>query len=99
MKYEVEQKFPVDNLQAVESRLGELGAEVSDARVEVDVGYYVAGRCVVEVGSGKLDAKGRPTWVPLGEIDGKRSAEFRLPRESRHLRRHLPGRPEDNCMP
>lgn len=55
---------------------------LTDARVEVDVGHYVAGRCVVEVGSGKSDAKGRMTWVALGEIDGKRSAEFRLPSES-----------------
>lgn len=39
MKYEVEQKFPVDNLRAVEKRLGELGAEIADARVEVDR-YY-----------------------------------------------------------
>lgn len=39
MKYEVEQKFPVDNLQAVETRLGELGAGIADERVEVDC-YY-----------------------------------------------------------
>ncbi len=39
MKYEVEQKFPVDNLHAIENRLGELGAEISDERVEVDR-YY-----------------------------------------------------------
>ena len=39
MKYEVEQKFPVDNLRAVEERLGELGAEITDERVEVDR-YY-----------------------------------------------------------
>ncbi|MBN2295651.1 MAG: class IV adenylate cyclase [Pirellulales bacterium] len=36
MKYEAEQKFPVDNLQDVESRLGELGAEVTGERIEVD---------------------------------------------------------------
>ncbi len=39
MKYEVEQKFPVDNLQDVETRLAELGAEVAAERVEVDR-YY-----------------------------------------------------------
>jgi adenylate cyclase class 2 len=39
MKYEAEQKFPVDNLEAVEKRLGELGAEVTGERIEVDR-YY-----------------------------------------------------------
>ncbi len=39
MKYEVEQKFPVDNLRAVEERLGEMGAEISDERIEIDR-YY-----------------------------------------------------------
>lgn len=46
---------------------------LSDARVEVNVGYYVSGRCVVEVGTNPS------TWTPLGEIDGVRSEEFRLP--------------------
>ena len=31
MKYEVEQKFPVDNLQAVEKRLAEMGGKISGA--------------------------------------------------------------------
>ena len=39
MKYEVEQKFPVDDMRAVEKRLGELGVEIADERVEVDC-YY-----------------------------------------------------------
>lgn len=39
MKYEVEQKFSVDDMRAVEERLGELGAEIGDAFVEVDC-YY-----------------------------------------------------------
>ena len=39
MKYEVEQKFPVDDMRAVEGRLGELGVEIADERVEVDC-YY-----------------------------------------------------------
>jgi len=40
MNYEVEQKFPVEEMAAVEKRLGEMGAEVSETRVEEDT-YYV----------------------------------------------------------
>ena len=39
MKYEVEQKFPVDDMRAVEERLGVLGAGIDDERGEVDC-YY-----------------------------------------------------------
>ena len=39
MKYEVEMKFPVANMAALESRLAELGAAVSDVQSEIDV-YY-----------------------------------------------------------
>lgn len=37
MNYEVEQKFPVDNLSAVEESLSKLGAAISDPRIEVDL--------------------------------------------------------------
>ena len=37
MDYEVEQKFPVDDLAAVEGRLAALGAEISGPRVETDL--------------------------------------------------------------
>jgi len=40
MNYEVEQKFPVEDMAAVEKRLVQLGAEVSEVRVEEDT-YYV----------------------------------------------------------
>ncbi len=39
MKYEVEQKFPVDDLASLEARLSELGVAVSEPRGEVDR-YY-----------------------------------------------------------
>ena len=39
MKYEVEMKFPVADMGALESQLAELGATVSDIQSEVDV-YY-----------------------------------------------------------
>lgn len=39
MKYEVEQKYPVADLAAIEAGLAEIGAAVSETRVEVDV-YY-----------------------------------------------------------
>ena len=39
MKYEVEQKFPVDDLAAVEARLTAMGAAISDSQLEVDL-YY-----------------------------------------------------------
>jgi len=50
------------------------GLLLSDARVEVDVGYYVAGRCVIEA------REYYTTWTTIGEIDGLGSREFRLPR-------------------
>jgi adenylate cyclase class 2 len=37
MNYEVEQKFPVDDLAAVETRLAALGASPSETQVEVDL--------------------------------------------------------------
>ena len=37
MSYEVEQKFPVDDLARIEARLRSLGAAISEPRVEVDV--------------------------------------------------------------
>ncbi|HLA84873.1 MAG TPA: class IV adenylate cyclase [Thermoguttaceae bacterium] len=37
MDYEVEQKFPVEDLGAVEARLGRLGAAISEPCVEVDL--------------------------------------------------------------
>jgi len=36
MKYEVEQKFPVSNMDPLEANLANLGVEVSDPQVEVD---------------------------------------------------------------
>jgi adenylate cyclase, class 2 len=39
MRYEVEQKFPAADLAALERRLADLGAKVSDRRVEADR-YY-----------------------------------------------------------
>lgn len=39
MKYEVEQKFPVADLSAVERKLAALGATVSEAKTEIDH-YY-----------------------------------------------------------
>lgn len=36
MRYEVEQKFPVDDLSAIVARLAEMGARVSEYRTEVD---------------------------------------------------------------
>ena len=39
MKYEVELKFPVDNIKVVEDRLRELGGEILAVNVEVDL-YY-----------------------------------------------------------
>lgn len=36
MKYEVEQKFPVARMDALEAKLADLGVEVSDPQVEVD---------------------------------------------------------------
>jgi adenylate cyclase class 2 len=37
MNYEVEQKFPVDDFSALEAKLAELGAAVSEPRCEVDL--------------------------------------------------------------
>jgi adenylate cyclase, class 2 len=37
MRYEVEMKFPVNDMAALESRLAGLGATVTDARIEVDL--------------------------------------------------------------
>jgi adenylate cyclase class 2 len=37
MRYEVEQKFPVRDLSAIESRLAEMGVEVSPSHQEADV--------------------------------------------------------------
>ncbi|MBN2218610.1 MAG: class IV adenylate cyclase [Pirellulales bacterium] len=37
MNYEVEQKFPVDNLAVIERSLTMLGAAISDPRIEVDL--------------------------------------------------------------
>lgn len=37
MNYEVEQKFPVDDLGPVEAKLAALGAEILESRVEVDL--------------------------------------------------------------
>jgi len=37
MNYEVEQKFPVDDLAPIEAKLAALGAEISEVRVEVDL--------------------------------------------------------------
>lgn len=45
----------------------------SDAQVEVNVGHYTAGRCVIQA---SLDEK---TWTRLGEIAEVGTAEFRLP--------------------
>ncbi len=39
MKYEVEQKFPVEGLSGIEGKLAAMGARISEPRVEVDV-YY-----------------------------------------------------------
>jgi len=36
MKYEVEQKFPVADMAALEARLAELGIEITSPRIEVD---------------------------------------------------------------
>ena len=37
MDYEVEQKFPVDDLAPIEAKLSVLGAEISEPRTEVDL--------------------------------------------------------------
>ncbi|MBN1587937.1 MAG: class IV adenylate cyclase [Pirellulales bacterium] len=37
MNYEVEQKFPVEELAPIETKLAELGASISETRVEVDL--------------------------------------------------------------
>ena len=37
MHYEVEMKFPVDDMAAVEARLAELGAAIAEAKIEVDL--------------------------------------------------------------
>ena len=37
MHYEVEMKFPVDDMPAVEAKLAELGAAIAEAKTEVDV--------------------------------------------------------------
>ena len=48
MEYEVEQKFPVDGLTAVEGRLGEHGAEIREVRTEVDLYFAHPARNFVD---------------------------------------------------
>lgn len=59
--------------KGLKSEDGSSSRLMSNAKVEVDVGYHVAGRCVVEA------ACEGTTWTELGEVSKVGSATFDLP--------------------
>jgi len=61
-------------VHSVDYVLSAVHLPLRDARIELTIGHYVGGKCLVE--AARYDP-GTP-WVPLGEIDGSRTAEFSL---------------------
>jgi len=64
MNYEVEQKFPVDDLGPVEARLGALGATISEPRIEVDSYFNHPARDFAQTDEAlRLRRVGRRHWI------------------------------------
>ena len=61
-------------------RLSAVLLPLRDAQVEVGIGYYSGGKCVIEGAAMRQNGRGT-SWTVVGEIDGSRTAAFRLPRE------------------
>jgi len=64
MPYEVEQKFPVSDMAALEARLLELGATISGLQREVDLYYAHPARDFAETDEAlRIRRKGQRSWI------------------------------------
>ncbi|HUT10968.1 MAG TPA: class IV adenylate cyclase [Thermoguttaceae bacterium] len=64
MPYEVEQKFPVGDMAALEARLIELGANISGPQREVDLYYAHPARDFAETDEAlRIRRKGERSWI------------------------------------
>ena len=84
MRYEVEQKFPVEALEVVESKLLVMGAAVSAAREEIDTYYAHPSRDFGETDEAlRIRRVGSSTWItykgPKLDATTKTRREIELP--------------------
>ena len=84
MKYEVEMKFPVADMAALEARLANLGAAISVARSEVDVYFAHPARDFAQTDEAlRLRCKGREFFItykgPKIDATTKTRREIDLP--------------------
>ncbi len=84
MTYEVEQKFPVEDLEAVESKLVENGATVSAAQEEIDTYYAHPARDFAQTDEAlRIRRVGPRSWItykgPKVDTTTKTRREIELP--------------------
>ena len=84
MRYEVEQKFPVEALEVVESKLLVMGAAVSAAREEIDTYYAHPSRDFGETDEAlRIRRVGSASWItykgPKVDTTTKTRREIELP--------------------
>ena len=84
MKYEVEQKFPVADMAALEARLGAIGATVSEPRPEVDLYWAHPARDFVQTDEAlRIRRKDTSNWItykgPKIDKTTKTRREIELP--------------------
>ena len=87
MNYEVEQKFPVDDLAAVGAALTALGAEIAPPRLERDVYYTHPGRDFAHTDEAlRIRRVGHDCWLtykgPKIDATTKTRRELELPLEA-----------------
>jgi len=87
MKYEVEQKFPVSDISALEDELATLGVDISDARREVDVYFAHPARNFAETDEAlRIRRVGESNCItykgPKIDATTKTRRELELPLES-----------------
>ncbi len=84
MKYEVEQKFPVSDMPALEARLSELGATISGPQREVDLYFAHPARNFAQTDEAlRIRRRGRSNWItykgPKIDKTTKTRREIELP--------------------
>ncbi len=84
MKYEVEQKYPVDDMAALEAELASAAAEISEAQLEVDLYFAHPQRDFAQTDEAlRIRRKGPANWItykgPKIDAATKTRQELELP--------------------